>query len=220
VEISHGAHYNRPIEWGFPQFHFDGVGGMNGSILVDMPTEKSAVRHRYNKHPGGTAILLNSYNSLTIANSSAKTLFLPTSMDGTKALPGGILIPGRQLRLRCGGFLSTLGVSPGNITIDVAIGSTQIFTATSAAPLSLSNQGWFLFFDLSCYTGGATGTLQCAGTFMISGTTATVMGIVTTSPVTVNLTLGANFIPEWTWSVADPANTMTLTTACLEIINL
>jgi hypothetical protein len=155
-----------------------------------------------------------------ITNTVTETNFLDAVLVGPEINAGAGV--GRLFKIKAFGYLSSLGASPGTWALKVKAGSTVLGTATVTLPNSLANAGWELnAFALVCAT-GASGKVSCqgfmkgdnAGTPFSAGMVNT--GTLATGQITVNTGVSNTLQVSTKFSVADPANIVTLTQLFIE----
>lgn len=152
--------------------------------------------------------------SQTIANSGAETTLFGTGVGG-HSLPISYLVPGKSIRIRMSGTIADTG-NP-TMTVNVKLGSTIVATTGAVNFGSLTGtHSWFIDAIITCRTTGVGGTVFAQGKFEISA--ASMQGMPSTSPVTVNTTTTLPIDVTFTWGTADPADTITCTNATVEAL--
>lgn len=170
-----------------------------------------------------------------LANSTTPASLLPT--PAKYILPSNFFwVPGKKIRVRAQGRISTLVTSPGNFTFDLRFGSTVVWNGGASALniVAQTNATWWLEVDLTCRTIGQTtvanligvgkwisraslnapavGTTTGVGTVLLPDTAPAVgTGFDSTATQAVDL--------FGTFSVANAANSITLHEYSLESLN-
>lgn len=101
-----------------------------------------------------------------------------------------------------------------NFTIDIALGSTVVWTTASFASVAITGSGtWHAFGQLVTVTTGATGTVIGQGSFNYHQTVLLSTGISTalTAAVTVDLTAAQAFTVNATCGTSSASNKVALT---------
>lgn len=174
-----------------------------------------------------------------LSNSTSQTSLLPTQARWT--MPSNYFTaPGKTLRLKASGRISTVATSPGNLSFQVCFGTIgspiNVFTSGNTAlnVTAQTNATWDLEVFLTCRTVGAgtsatmlgvakwisraslnapaVGTTTGVGTVLLPDT-APAAGTGFDSTVTNIVDLQA------TWGTANSSNSITLHTYTLESMN-
>ena len=175
-----------------------------------------------------------------LTNTTTATSLLPSSAK-IKLFPGYFEIPGKAVRLRAHGRISTVVTTPGTLTfqvrfIDSAATSVNVFDC-GAMTLNVNAQTtapWILDITMMQRAVGSTATLFSFGTFVshaVIGSSAvgtagagTQMLPYTAAPApavgnTFDATLENRVDLFATWSIANAANSITLHNFLLESLN-
>jgi hypothetical protein len=159
--------------------------------------------------------------TVSVANTTTETTLLGSG-TGSLTLAGGSLVPGRTLRFRASGFYGSTS-SPGNLTVNVKLGSVAVLTATNALVASVSNQWWSLDAEITCRSTGASGSVMGNACVLLrnAAPALAVIGweMVNTSPVTVDTTGALTVDLTATFTVQSSSNTISCTNASLEVLN-
>lgn len=157
----------------------------------------------------------------TVANTTTPTTLFSTGI-GTLTLPANFWIAGKTISINMGGVFSTFTV-PGNVTIAVKLGSVTIATGTITNILaSATNNAFMGFLDITCRTTGATGTVMCNGNVNYdTGTLARGFLALNNSgaTATIDTTASQAIDVQITWATANAANTISATTARVEVLS-
>jgi hypothetical protein len=147
--------------------------------------------------------------SVTVANTTTETTLVPALGLGEFKVPPDYWTAGRTLRIKAFGSGGSTGTP--TLTFRVYIGATLVSTVTVSP--TWTSAGWTFECDLSCYATGLTGTIA-AGASLVSPQQAGAAGTTTVDTTVSNPAL--NLTAQW--SVADAANTLTLTNLTLEAL--
>lgn len=172
------------------------------------------------------------YSQVANTTNSGATAFnhiSTTGATGTNVLAAGLLnVPGKILRVRASGYMSSTGGAPPNLYPYLQLGTTVVATSTAAAPATtaLSGVPWSMDVDVVAKTSGTTGTLDTYGMMLINagGVNATAFRMANASaagstqigtPVTIDLTqsLTIGFYSVW----ASTTNSPTFTVASFSV---
>jgi len=156
----------------------------------------------------------------TIANTTTETTLFGT-LVGTATLPASPdLRVGSIIRVGARGFHSCLTGTPGNVTINVKIGTLVVATATFAGTSAAANQFFGVACDIRVQATGASGTVWAQGELDVA-----VAGVITRIPlVTTAVSAAIDFTATkvvditWTWATADAGNTVTSTNPFVEVL--
>jgi hypothetical protein len=172
-----------------------------------------------------------------IANTVTETAFvsaLPVwqNLDGVSnvAIPGSNA--GRMIKLKCFGYISSLVTTPGTLTLKLKWGAT-IIGQTAAIQLpaaAMVNNAWELDAFILIVEAWTSGRIACQGTGWMdmglnSGAAAMLpfamlnVGTVKTGQVVVNTTLAASITLTAQFSIANAANSITLSQMIAEEVS-
>jgi hypothetical protein len=143
----------------------------------------------------------------TIANNNVETNF-----TSNYSIPANACQVGKVYRVTARGVYGSTA-TPGNLTIRVKLGTTNIGATAAAAPTAnLTNKGWETSFNITCITTGATGTVEGQGFTRLntSTTAAETREMLNTATVTINTTTAQTLQLSTQWATANAANTITL----------
>jgi hypothetical protein len=172
---------------------------------------------------GGDVIAMATTSaSGTVANTTTEgTLF--GTIVGNAQIPAGILQPGRSVRVKVRGLLSTAAV-PGTLDVKFKLGSTQIVATGAQTPTaSLTTRYFEVDVLLTCRTTGATGTVIAQGlmTHMPAAQSAAAVlwELQNTATVTIDTTAAQTIDVTADWGTADAANSIVGTNVSIELLN-
>lgn len=152
----------------------------------------------------------------TVASSAAEVTFA-----STYTIPANRLVAGSLIRIACRGVLST-DVAPPSMTLKLKVGgTTYLNTAAVVQVASLTDQGWALIADLVVVSIGAPGSIEAQGEakFATASTTAMLEMLKNTSAFAPDTTGTLAIEVTAKWSAAAAANTITLRTMTVEILD-
>lgn len=158
-----------------------------------------------------------------VTNTTTETSLIGTGLPATgNTLPTVLWAAGKTLRIEGGGVYSTL-VTPGNLVINVKLGSTVIATYTITNLIaSAANAAFQYCVDITCRTTGASGTVVVDGQVDYE----TAAGIRSFGPLnnagattTVNTTGSLVLDVTATWATASTSNSISSTVNAIEILN-
>lgn len=155
----------------------------------------------------------------TVANTTTPTTLLGSGQGSTSF---DIDAVGRTVEGELWGVISTLGVLPGNLTIEVSIGGTTVLSTGAISLItSLSNVLWNLRYRITVVTTGGSGTVIAEGKFSITNTLADSVEMLSngTSTVTVDTTGTPVEDVQAMFSAASTSNSITTTNADLRFID-
>ncbi len=147
--------------------------------------------------------------------------------------PGFFSFPGKQLRARASGRISTVVTTPGTMTLDLRLGSTVVFNGGDMTLniVAKTNVGWLLDVLLTCRAIGAAANLIGQGLWaseaVIGNPLPTAGGAAPhVLPYNAAPAVGNNFDSEASqivdifgkWSVANAANSVTLHQFSLSVL--
>jgi hypothetical protein len=164
--------------------------------------------------------IYSQYAAVTQAGIVTNQSLASGSSIGSRTLPANFLnVLGKRLRYYLCGYYTTDAV-PGNAEIRIRLGSTTFrTTGTYALDANITNGWWRLMGEFTCFSTGATGTVN--GMMAWEHQSSTVAGAEVVhlqaanavTAVTVDLTASQAFDVEWTAS--DAGTTLVCTCYCL-----
>jgi len=202
-----------------PLVQFDPVGNSSFTIpvvLTTLPSASSLATDSTGKIIAGSGGSSDSSNgtlfammvSSNVSNSTAETNVIATG-SGTITIPANFMQPGKTIRVRASGtYISTTTAT--TLTVKFKIGNTVIASSANITmPSTQSNyQMWAFGIAPTIRSGGASGTLYSSGLFGFytdaSGWTTAPM--VSTGPVTIDMTTAQEIKFTAQWSVANSSN--------------
>jgi hypothetical protein len=101
-----------------------------------------------------------------IANTTTATSLLGAGASAAKfTLPANFFDIGKGLRLTARGRISTVNTTPGNLTLDIRLGSVIVFNGGSMALniVAKTNVSWELVVDLVCRSVGSSTSATLLG---------------------------------------------------------
>jgi hypothetical protein len=157
----------------------------------------------------------------TITNSTAEAA-LTGSGVGTLTLPANFLLPGKTLRVTARGIYSTAASGTGTLAHNLKLGATTVLAfGPTGLNTGLTNRVWVLEALLTCRTAGGSGTLAVQGDLRLNisavawgaepGSNAAAVTVDTTATLAISLTAA--------FSVANAANSLTMTNFTVEVLN-
>lgn len=154
--------------------------------------------------------------SKTVANSTTETTLVSTG-EGLTTLPAGFLMPGKCLRVRACGVISTTGTP--NLTLRLKIGGATIASTGAVAMAgTVSGNVWSLDAEITCRTRGASGTVIGQGEFQYDDSThaGTRWGMAMAAAATVDTTTQQAVDLTAQWGTGSASNTITCTNLNIE----
>lgn len=155
--------------------------------------------------------------SVTVGNSTTETSLFGTG-QGSLTLPINTLNTGKRVRWTLMGTITDTGTPTLNLRIKVG-GSTIASTGAVALTGTVVNRVFRLEFEMVCRSIGASGTVIGQGSFWYDNSTnlGTTEGIAMTATATVDTTAQLTLDASAQWGTADPADTLTVTNATVEV---
>jgi hypothetical protein len=157
--------------------------------------------------------IFSQYASVTQSGIVTSQSLASATARGTRTLPANFFKQGKVMRFRlCGRY--TTDVAPGNATIDLKLGSTTFRTTGSyGLDASVTNLPWEIEGEITCYTTGATGTVEGVAWWAhgITGATGNfnIEPMAGTGTVTIDTTAAQAFDVQWTATDAGTSITCT-----------
>jgi hypothetical protein len=152
---------------------------------------------------------------LTVLNADSTALANfttpPQAFDKSYVIKANYLKPGQALRLRSAGRYSVTGTP--TLTIALRIGGQTVATAGEVTNSGFTNASWTMNGQVTFRTVGAAATVARATDMQVLGANGAGSNLTmnTTTDLTVDVTVQ--------WSVANPANTATMTQFLIEVID-
>lgn len=172
---------------------------------------------------GGMTLGLTKVGFVQTANANLNTSVTETTLIGTgigtATLPANFLTIGKTIRVKMMGFYGTKASPVGALTVRLKYGSTTLLTLSPTLVVSLTNQPFFLDFDITCRTTGATGTVfaQGIGDFYSAAATSGPITGVTTATTTIDTTASSKIDITFQWATSNANNTVTSTNYTMEV---
>jgi hypothetical protein len=98
-------------------------------------------------------------NTITAATSNGSEILFSSNY----AIPAGDCQPGKVYRVTARGQYSTSAITSPTLTLAVKLGGTAIGTTGNATSAGMSNRLWAINFNITCFTIGASGTVEGLG---------------------------------------------------------
>jgi hypothetical protein len=119
--------------------------------------------------------IFTQYEAVTVASTNAETTLVGTGI-GTTTLPANFFTVGKTIRLTASGYYSTNTTLAQTLTMRVRYsgiaGTPLITTSAIGTSLPMTNRGWRLMTEFTCWSTGAGGGGVGQGTFMRSTSTS------------------------------------------------
>lgn len=152
----------------------------------------------------------------TVANTGSLTYFA-----STYTIPANRLVVGSVIRVELRGVYGTDIIAPtltGIIEID---GVTMLTTGAVTFVSALTNLGWVARFTGIVVSAGAAGTIECQGDLAFSSAASAALAIIpaNTAAKNVDTTVSRILKAAVVWGTAHAANTITLRTMTVEILD-
>jgi hypothetical protein len=159
-------------------------------------------------------------SSVTVGNTASETALLTGAVAlGSLTIPANYMTPGTMLQIMLRGFLTTAVAVP-TLQIRITLGGTAVFS-TGAISLGAAQIATATRFEAAYLVGaqtiGAAGTIVADGVWWTANLTTPGLAPATAQSGTINTTTTEALSVLATWGTADPANTLTLTSAVVEI---
>lgn len=151
----------------------------------------------------------------TIANTTTETNF-----SQNYVISANTMTVGKTFRITARGVYSTIA-SAGSETAKVKLGSTVIATSGGfTGSNSKTNAGFMIMADFTVITIGASGTIECQGSFFNETTNGThqIFSMENTAAITIDTTANQTLQISHQWGTADPGNTITLRLFTVEVL--
>jgi hypothetical protein len=138
----------------------------------------------------------------------------------TPTLPANFLVPGKTIRLRVMGSLTT-AATPGTVTFGFAVGSSTLWTSGAVTPGASSTFNFILDIAVTCLTAGASGTCSLSGQLSYGSGGATAVEQLVSASVfgsAINTTL-SNLLAVTTTNSVSGGSVFTVNTFMVEVLN-
>lgn len=191
-----------------PDLHANAIDGTTGTELS--VASQAAYDARWVKGQSTVSAAID-----TVTNTTTETNFSPTYI----AAASGLTV-GRVIRVTARGIYSTLGTSPGNLTVRVKLGSTVICSnGGPGATAAMTNKGWQIQCDIIVATTGVSGTVEGQGYNLLntSSSTAQVLDLENTTTVPIDITQSQTVQISAQWSVASASNAISIRQFIVEV---
>ena len=167
---------------------------------------------------GGVFAMWQSPSPVTVANTVTETPILTGAVsEGSLTIPAGYLKPATMIRITLRGILATAAVAP-TINIKVLFGGVQVYASGAVTTgIHASGTQFEAAYLLSMPTVGAANAMTATGEMWLVDTGLGIAPLAAQSG-TVNSTVASSVSMSVTFGTADPANSITLSHAIVEII--
>ena len=168
--------------------------------------------------PAGT--IFTRTGSVTVANTADETL-LTTVGVGSTTIAGGILYPGRMLRLEQRGVFSALNSSSLRYRIKIN-GADVLDTGAETLPGAPFNANFLMQTDVVCHVSGKNGTIVIGGGLIYETTQGSATLGCNWAPlntVSIDTTVPLTFSSSVQWGAASPSNTISVVMGDIRIFN-
>jgi hypothetical protein len=158
-------------------------------------------------------------STVTVANTNVETAILTGAIsEGSLQIPANYLQPGTMLSIHLEGLIGC-AATPPTFRVRILFGGVVIFdtTATTISTAQFTSSDFESTYYLGCSAIGTTGTMTGAGIWWVNNVAAPGLSAGTLQSGTINTTIANNLSVAVTWGTSDPANTITLTHAIVEI---
>ena len=171
--------------------------------------------------PPGVTGLASRTAQLSLSNSTAQTVIISAT------LPAGLMAAGTTFRLRAWGAISSAAIAPGTATWCVRVGPISLTgniaasIALAALTASMSAKAWFCQADVTVRVAGASGNVLGLGA--LTGNLGPAAGFLYSPAaalpaVAVDTTIQNLIQLTFQFGTADPANTLTVDVATIELV--
>lgn len=168
------------------------------------------------------AILVYANSSVPVGNTVTNTT-LETFFTSSYNIPAGTLAVGAVVRLKLFGTYSTGIVAP-SLTLRIYFGSTvMIASGTLTTVANITNDGWSAEGLFTVQSIGASGTVESQGVseFATALTTALIVNMDNTAPITVDTTIIENLRVSVQWGgTVNASDTITLREMTVEMLTV
>lgn len=155
------------------------------------------------------------------STTTAQTVSMVPTGIGSMTLKANSMVVGKTYRLTLLGFLAT-GVTPGNFTWAIKIGSTQIAATAAFAPVgNLSNRSFYLEFTFTVRAVGSSTSANVIGQGyfdQIASSPSITRTQIMMTAVSSGFDSTADQLVDVTLTTASNTNTITTTTCMLEVM--
>lgn len=163
------------------------------------------------------ALFTQTANKTTTAN-SLTSLF--STGVGTLTLPANLLVPGRTIKVRMGGYVSAADGGVGTKTLTLLLGGVTVATGTSGATFqTVLNAPWEATAMITNRTTGAPGTCIGSARFDTQIANAALNSVMAAATATSNCTTTGTLLLDLQFNNGNATGTVTTTWAEVEVIN-
>lgn len=195
---------------------------VNGSTSIQKGDGNGGFQNAVQGNDYTNTIFAQTANAV-ITNTTTETSAIGTGVGSTTLPANFFSTAGKTIRIEGAGIYSAAAIAPGNLVINVKLGSVIIATTTLGAILSgASSLGYEFECKITCRTAGTSGTVMTTGNIDYASTsTGTRLfgdlnnsGAVSTINTTVTQTLNVTV----TWATASASNIVTALNCTIEVL--
>jgi hypothetical protein len=168
-----------------------------------------------NFRQASSGIIFSQTSDKTVANSTTETTALDGGV-GSITIPANSLSVGKVIRITLRGSLGNTG-GP-SATIRVKLGSVTLIENTATLPTLSTNSPFDFTYDIVTRSTGSTGTVYSIGRSFVVTATGPFMRGLDGGLDNINTQTNNNIDVTYQWGTADPANTITINTATIEVL--
>jgi len=194
-----------------PNRGFVGIGVATPTHSLDVSSEAYVGVATLQQRVGGNIFTMTA--SSTSANTTSEINLVATG-SGTISIPAAFWQVGKNIKIRGTGYYSSTTTTPGTFTLKLKVGSTVVFSTTTAGyALSQTNQLFAFSSYITCRATGASGSVIGQTAFGIYDSTNGFRALpaVNVNPVSADLSATGDIAFTWQDSVASTLNSKTLT---------
>lgn len=191
--------------------------GTNGQVLISDSSTVTGLKWADGSSiSGATAIIFTQTATKTVGNTVTETTLTNTG-TGSLTLAASSITSGTTYRVTARGYLS---YTSGTLIVRFKIGGTT-FAATPAAQFATAtNTGFIMELLMTCYTTGSSGTVWTQGHIspmkVNKSNPDNLIAMVNTTTNTINTTISNAIDVTAQWSIANSANTVTVTNLTIQ----
>lgn len=117
-------------------------------------------------------VVFSNTGSVTTSGTSPSTL-IPNGI-GTTTFPANYFVPGKAIRIKVGGVMTTQA-TPGTVQPILNLGSNTVWNGTASTPAVSTICGFQIDVIVTCLTSGPSGTCSITATFQYANNPPTSM---------------------------------------------
>lgn len=158
----------------------------------------------------GDAALFSQTQAVSAQNTGANTSLVGTGV-GTARVTANTWGEGEVLEGKASGIYGTLDTEPGNVAIQLLIGSAVTLTFTINPSPAQANQPWWIEYCFVRISTGGSGTVRGTGwlRYQEAGSSAVLIGAGMSAAATVPSDANQDITVKADWLTADTANIWT-----------